>query len=136
MPRSPEPGTTRRPPSVNTAAFGPRVNLAVCASAPAADCEEPMPKASEEEKPSDSTQPGAKCFNSPCLFSWLHIEPEEPMKRTEDRFQRPGLASRASSNRVEKARPTMQIRQTRCFSTSLQSSSALNMREGRRETVP
>ena len=58
------------------------------------------------------------------------------MKRMADRSQRPALAVRASSIGAENAKPTMPIRVTLWRSASPQSSSALNLRDGRRETVP
>ena len=76
------------------------------------------------------------CCRRPRLFSWLHIEPEELMVFTEDRFQRPGLASRASSIGVEKARPTRTMPVACSRSASFHSSMALNLREGRATTVP
>src|ERR1700759_1612644 len=96
MPRSPDPGCTRRPSSVKITQLGPGVNAAVCASAPGAEAETPRPTASDEPKLSKIIAFLAK-LSRPRFFSWLHMEPEELIDLTVDRSQRPGLASRASS---------------------------------------
>ncbi len=49
-PRSPEPGSMRRPSSAKTAQFGPRTKAAVGTSAPGAEADIPNPTASEEPK--------------------------------------------------------------------------------------
>ena len=78
MPISPEPGSTRRPSSVNTALFSVIMNRAVCSAWPAADTEMPSPTASDE--PNESTSSAWGMWRSrPCLLSWLHITPDEPI---------------------------------------------------------
>src|SRR5579884_3777397 len=101
MPRSPEPGWIRRPSSEKTAQLGPSAKAAVATSAPGAEAEMPIPTASDEPKLSMITAFLAK-LSRPRLFSWLHIEPEELIDFTDERSQRPGFASSASSIGVEK----------------------------------
>ena len=84
MPISPEPGSTRRPSSVNTALFSVIANCAVCSATPAADTEAPSPTASDEPNESNSIACG-RCSRRPCLLSWLHITPDDEMTLMLDR---------------------------------------------------
>ena len=58
------------------------------------------------------------------------------MRTMQERSQRPGLASSASSIGWAKASPTMAMLLARRRSTSLQSSTASNLREGRLMMLP
>ena len=120
---------------MKTAQVGPRTKAAVAASAPGVDAEAPRPTASEEPKESKIVA-FVQCSSRPRLFSWLHMDPEELMDQTLERSHRPGSASRASSMGVEKAKPTMTTPSACNRSTSFQSSTALNPREGRVATAP
>ena len=61
---------------MNTAQAGPIWNRAVWVVPPAVETDAPMPTASDEPNESNSAACGM-CRNRPCLFSWLHITPDE-----------------------------------------------------------
>ena len=81
MPISSEPGSTRSPSSVNTALFSVIMNFAVSGSTPAAATDAPSPTASDDPNESNRIAWGM-CRSSPCLFSWLHITPDDEMTVT------------------------------------------------------
>src|SRR5262245_10296462 len=134
MPISSEPGSTRRPSSVNTAQVGPSSNLAVCCGASFTLTELPSPTASDEPNESNSTACGM-CRSKPCLLSWLHITPDEVMASTDDRSYRPGLASRCCSIGPANASPTMTIELAWFRSTSAHSAPASKCRDGSTTTL-
>ena len=66
----------------------------------------------------------------------LQTVPDEPRRFIEDRSQRPGLASSASSRGAAKARPTMAAPVALSRSTSFQNSLASKRCEGRQAIAP
>ena len=83
MPDRPEPGSTGWSFSSKTLQRSPSMNLAVWTSESLVMTELPMPRASEDEKPSLSMAWGM-CSSMPFLTSWLHMTPEETMARMLD----------------------------------------------------
>src|SRR3546814_7763355 len=84
----------------------PGSNLAVLAACPPPDTDWPMPSASDDEKASIRNIWGL-WRSRPCLVSSLHITPDDVMAMSDERSQRPSLASRAPRIGLAKASPTM-----------------------------
>src|SRR3546814_10752451 len=87
----------------------PGSNLAVLAACPPPDTDWPMPSASDDEKASIRNIWGL-WRSRPCLVSSLHITPDDVMAMSDERSQRPSLASRAPRIGLAKASPTMAMR--------------------------